>query len=171
MTQHRSRRPISDPGAPEQGTDPVSDWRGSHQRAVETMLEKIPAHFRSDVETWVLALRGNGHRPSRPLAWVSVRNYLNFALPALEDWGQSYTSLSEVTRNDVEHALATHTGKSAHNVHTALRSLFRGLKREKRIFTDPARAVIGHYTRKVPRPLPSDGTVTLLNAANWENEA
>lgn len=127
------------------------------------MLEKIPAHFRSDVETWVLALRGNGHRPSRPLAWASVRNYLNFALPALADWGERYTSLSEVTRDDVEHALATHTGQSAHNVHTALRSLFRGLKREKRIFADPARAVVGHYTRKVPRPLPSDRLHGLLD--------
>ena len=40
--------------------------------------------------------------------------------------------------------------------HTALRSLFCGLKRERRIFADPARAVVGRYSRRMLRPVSSD---------------
>ncbi|WP_139812797.1 site-specific integrase [Prescottella equi] len=126
------------------------------------LLQRVPAQYVDDVEVWIAALRGSGRRPSQPLEWVSIRNYLNFALPVLIDWAPRLTSLREVTRSDIELALADHTGSSTHNVHTALRSLFRGLRREKRVFADPARGVVGHYARKLPRPLPSDRLRGLL---------
>jgi hypothetical protein len=72
-------------------------------------------------------------------------------------------SLRAVTRADVETAIATATGNSPHNVHTALRSLFRALKRERVIFADPARHVTGHFARKLPMPLPTDRLRGLLD--------
>lgn len=48
-------------------------------------------------------------------------------------------------------------------MHTALRSLFRGLKRERRIFTDPAARVTAHFARRIPRPLPANRLHGLLD--------
>ncbi|WP_207843916.1 tyrosine-type recombinase/integrase [Williamsia soli] len=125
-------------------------------------MTDVPAQFRSDIGVWVQALRGNGSRPSIPVQWVTVRTYVKFALPVLKKWARRYSSLREVTRKDVELALTRHRGNSPHNVHTALRSLFGRLKREKRVFTDPARGVVGHFARRLPRPLPTDRLRGLL---------
>jgi integrase len=96
---------------------------------------------------------------------------LQFALPILTDWATRVDSLREITRSDVEHALADHRGRSEHNVHTALRSMFRRLKREKRIFSDPARGLVRHYARRLPRPLPSDRLRGLLDPLVHPREA
>lgn len=147
-----------------------ADLTGREERAVDDLLDQVPAQFRADVDAWVAALRGAGRRPSRPVAWVTVRTYLQFALPVLTDWAIRVTSLREITRADIEQALADHRGRSEHNVHTALRSLFRGLKREKRIFTDPARGLMRHYARRLPRPLPSDRIRGLLDPLDHPRE-
>jgi integrase len=161
MTAHTTRgRAVHDDRAT---TSRVSDPTGTHERAANRLLAQVPDQFRGDVDAWVAALRGVGRRPSRPVAWVTVRTYLHFALPVLQGWSHRFSSLREITRDDIEQALAYHAENSPHNVHTALRSLFRGLKREKRIFTDPARGVVGHYARRLPRLLPSDRLRGLLN--------
>ncbi|WP_159850007.1 site-specific integrase [Nocardia sp. CY41] len=102
---------------------------------------------------------------------MTVRTYLQFALPILTEWATHVDSLREITRSDVERALADHRGRSEHNVHTALRSMFRGLKREKRIFSDPARGLVRHYARRLPRPLPSDRLRGLLDPLDHPREA
>ncbi|MGH3814239.1 MAG: hypothetical protein ACRDUV_17615 [Pseudonocardiaceae bacterium] len=127
------------------------------------MIEQVPQQLREDVICWITALRGEGRRPSPPLRWLTVRVYLTFALPALREWGARYSTLREVTRDDVHAAIRDHLGNSPHNVHTALRSLFRGLKRERRIFTDPAARVTAHFARRLPRPLPADHLHGLLD--------
>jgi integrase len=53
----------------------------------------------------------------------------------------------------------------AHNLRTALRSLFRALKRERLIFRDPARSITVTRASKLPRPLPSDRLRGLLDRA------
>jgi hypothetical protein len=145
-------------------TGRAADPTGREERAVDDLLDQVPPQFRADVDAWVAALRGAGRRPSRPVAWVTVRTYLQFALPVLTDWAARVATLREITRVDIEQALADHRGRSEHNVHTALRSSFRGLKREKRIFTDPARGLVRHYARRLPRALPSDRLRGLLRA-------
>jgi integrase len=144
-------------------TGRAADLTGREERAAAELLTQVPARFRADVEAWVAALRGTVRRPSRPVAWVTVRTYLQFAMPVLTDWDTRVYTLREITRADIEQALADHRGASEHNLHTALRSLFRGLKREKRTFTDPARGLLRHYARRLPRPLPSDRLRGLLD--------
>lgn len=127
-----------------------------HTERTIRMIEQTPAQFRDDVQAWVTALGGRGRRKSRPLTAVTIALYLNFALPVLQEWAETHQSLRSVDTVDIERALSRHSGQSRHNVHTALRSLFRGLKRERRIFADPAREVAGRYTRRILRPLRSD---------------
>jgi integrase len=55
-------------------------------------------------------------------------------------------------------------------VHTALRSLFRGLKRERRIFKDPAAGLVAHFARRLPRPLPADRLRGLLDRLDHPRE-
>lgn len=127
---------------------------GADEPWVHHHLAELPGSIRADVESWIDALRGQGQRPSPPIAWVSNRTYPMFAEPALLAWAERYDSLRAVTSDDVEQALRDHSGRSRHNVHTALRSLFRGLKREGRVFADPARGITAHYARRLPRPRP-----------------
>ncbi|MFA3899726.1 integrase [Rhodococcus sp. 5A-K4] len=127
-----------------------------HTERTIRMIEQTPAQFRDDVQAWVTALGGRGRRKSRPLTEVTIALYLNFAQPVLHEWAETHQSLRSVETVDIERALSRHSGQSRHNVHTALRSLFRGLKRERRIFADPAREVAGRYTRRILRPLGSD---------------
>ncbi|WP_228002377.1 hypothetical protein [Nocardia australiensis] len=149
MTE-RSSGALGVRGIYSRATDPTD----LEERAVTRLLTQVPDQFRSEIEAWVAALRGTGRRPSRPVAWVTVRTYLQFALPVLTGWAPRFGGLREIVCSDVEEALANHVGNSPHNVHTALRSLVRGLKHEKRIFTDPACSVVGYYARNLPRPMP-----------------
>ncbi|MGW2558828.1 hypothetical protein ACWCXB_06165 [Streptomyces sp. NPDC001514] len=66
------------------------------------------------------------------------------------------TSLNEVTENEVKSAAVNYS------YFTGLRSLFRALRRERRILRDPARNV--HLTApvRVPRAIPSDRLRGLL---------
>lgn len=79
-------------------------------------------------------------------------------LAVLGAW-EYLASLSEVTEQEVKAAAVNYS------VFTSLRSLFRALRRERRIFRDPARNV--HLTTpvRVPRPIPSDRLRGLLNQA------
>ena len=84
MTAHTTRgRAVHDDHAT---TSRVSDPTGTHERAANRLLAQVPDQFRGDVDAWVAALRGVGRRPSRPVAWVTVRTYLQFALPVLQGW-------------------------------------------------------------------------------------
>lgn len=135
---------------------PPSATSGRDERAVHRYLHNdVPPQFRNDITVWIRSLRGDGSRPSIPVQWVTVRGYLAFALPALRSWASRYQSLREVTRHDVESEIEGHLGSSAHNVHTALRSLFGRLQRENRIFVDPTRGLVGRYVRRVPKSVPS----------------
>ncbi|UXY26070.1 hypothetical protein [Streptomyces sp. HUAS TT20] len=61
--------------------------------------------------------------------------------------------------------LSSRTGEQARSLHASLRSLFRALKRERVIFRDPARGVSVACTVNVPRRIPSDRLVGLLDKA------
>lgn len=94
---------------------------------------------------------------------MAVRSYLHFVEPALLSWAADYENLRQVQREDVQAAIAAHQGRSQHNVHSALRSLFRGLKRERRVFHDRARGVPGRYANALPRSLPAERLCGLLD--------
>ncbi|MEV7711186.1 hypothetical protein [Streptomyces sp. NPDC088270] len=79
-------------------------------------------------------------------------------MSVLGAWGH-LASLGEVTEQEVKTAAVNYS------VFTSLRSLFRALRRERRVFRDPARNV--HLTTpvRVPRPIPADRLKGLLNRA------
>ncbi|GAA3132633.1 hypothetical protein GCM10020255_006800 [Rhodococcus baikonurensis] len=137
-------------------TGSIASNAARHTQRTLRMIDDTPPQFQEDVRAWVAALGGRGRRPSRPLSEATIAIYLNFALPVLIGWGETYESLRAVEVRDIEEALVGHAGQSRHNAHTALRSLFRGLKRERRVFADPARAVAGRYNRRMLRPVSSD---------------
>jgi hypothetical protein len=143
--------------------EPIPASPGRDERWVRTRLAELPDSIREDVGSWIEALRGHGRRPSPPVTWATVRVYLQFAGPALNEWAACYGTLRAVVRQDIEDAIRGHPGSSPHNVHTALRSLFRGLKRERRIFADPAQDVTAHFIRKLPRPVPLERLRGLLD--------
>ncbi|MFF2819627.1 hypothetical protein ACFVT9_29415 [Kitasatospora cineracea] len=52
--------------------------------------------------------------------------------------------------------LDTYEGRSAEAVHVASRNLFRALKQERVVFTDPTRGLTVATVKKVPRAISSD---------------
>ncbi|MFG2042154.1 hypothetical protein [Dactylosporangium sp. NPDC048998] len=135
-------------------------------RAVERMLAEVPASFAGEVRRWVAALRGRGQRPRPPLAPITIRRYLHLLVPILATWGDEFTTLREVTHDDIVAALHALPRQRGHGAATALRSLFGALRQERVVFRDPARRIrVGDRT-PLPKPLPSDRLAGLLDAGN-----
>ncbi|MFF3262028.1 hypothetical protein ACFYWO_23015 [Streptomyces sp. NPDC002932] len=94
--------------------------------------------------------------------------HLGYATPLLESWGPSVTSLREITTAHVQEALDNASGVDG--VFTALRSLFKALKRERVVFHDPARSATFMFRAAVRRPVPSDRLVGLIDRS-WRTFA
>jgi hypothetical protein len=138
---------------------------GMDEAAVARLTATVPACFRSEVGTWIKVLRGQGRRPSPVKEWRTARRYLGYVLPVLADWATEFTSLREITSEDIKKAVEDRPGSPGRSTHAGLRSLFRALKRERVIFHDPARTVhIGGKT-SVPRAVPSDKIAGILEKA------
>ncbi|MER5669458.1 hypothetical protein [Streptomyces mirabilis] len=121
------------------------------------LADTAPAPFRGPLNRWIDVLCGTAQRPSWPLAASTVCSYLRLAAPALRTWYEDgVTDLRAVTRTHIEQALEPVQGEAAKSRATALRSLFRALKREKLIFRDPARTVSLTTAVVLPRPLADD---------------
>ncbi|MFF2469919.1 hypothetical protein [Streptomyces mirabilis] len=135
-----------------------SDAIGTHEASVRRWVDQAPAQFQADLHTWIAVLRGCGKRPSPPMRWDTIRGYTLHVVAVLGAW-EHLASLREVTEQEVKAAAVNYS------VFSSLRSLFRALRRERRIFRDPARNV--HLTTpvRVPRPIPSDRLKGLLNQA------
>ncbi|GGN34055.1 site-specific integrase [Streptomyces fuscichromogenes] len=119
--------------------------------------DAAPVPFRGPLNRWIDVLCGTASRPSRPLAPSTVYSYLRLAAPALQTWYEDgVTDLRAVTRAHIEQTLEPVQGEAVKSLATALRSLFRALKRERLIFRDPARAVSLTAVVVLPRPLADD---------------
>ncbi len=132
-----------------------------HRAGVARLRRRIPGHLLPEVDVWIAVLRGEGRRPSRPFSWKTVNGYLGYATPTLESWGPSVTSLREITTAHVQEAVDNASGVDG--VFTALRSLFKALKRERVIFHDPARSTTFTFRVAIRRPVPSDRLVGLID--------
>ncbi|WP_405690052.1 hypothetical protein [Streptomyces sp. NBC_00057] len=132
-----------------------------HRAGVARLRRRIPGHLLPEVDVWIAVLRGEGRRPSRPFSWKTVNGYLGYATPLLESWGPSVTSLREITTVHVQEAVDNASGVGG--VFTALRSLFKALKRERVIFHDPARSATFAFRVAVRRPVSSDRLVGLID--------
>lgn len=108
---------------------------------VEARVRHLPDRIRSEVVSWIEVLRGRSARRVSPVQARTVKVYLVACLPTLGRWARRYESLRQVTEEDIERELVGLRGWAAVNALTALRSLFRTLKANRLVFTDPAARV------------------------------
>ncbi|MFC7265734.1 site-specific integrase [Streptomyces lutosisoli] len=124
----------------------------------------LPAPFAEAVDLWIDVLLGQGSRSNPGLASGTIYSYVQNACPSLKSWADSgITDLREITKKDVEAAIMGLAPARRHSVHPPLRSLFRALRRERKIFRDPARSVSLPAVVKLPTPLPSDRVKGILS--------
>lgn len=117
----------------------------------------LPPAFGDPVHTWINVMLGEGTRPSRRMASSTIYHHVLTACPVLADWARSgIDDLRSITRDDIEELYGTAKGHRAKTLQTALRSLFRALKRERLIFRDPARHISLSIPRSLPTPLSTD---------------
>jgi hypothetical protein len=109
---------------------------------IEHRCRDVPTAFRCEVRSWLLSMT-EGTARNRPRSPTSVRVHFGSVLPILKEWSTTRGHLREVTRDDVEIALARLRGHRHYNTLTALRLLFRYCARQRLIFTKPTSRVSG----------------------------
>jgi hypothetical protein len=113
-------------------------------------LEALPAQIRVEAQIWVEALRGRGPRAGRPRKATTIQGYLRALEPALGAWSARYQSLRQVTDEDVTDQLKPFTGPTRLLVLAAMRSLFKALKAQRMIFTNPTAGLVGQHAAPAP---------------------
>lgn len=134
---------------------------------IERALAALPEPVASEVGTWVKVMREQGPREGEPRGYDGIRRYLSNLQPALTAWTTTagVTSLREITKDQVEDAVDGVSGYARRGLATALRSLFRALKRERVIFRNPARDLPVGDIKGIPKSIPSDLLMGLLDQA------
>jgi integrase len=136
------------------------------QHAVHRLLASLPGQIGREADIWVRVVRGQGRVEHPALAYRTIRNYLDYLLPVLTGWASQYTSLREVTRQDILDAIDARHGPVIQHRIVALRSLFRALRQERVVFRDPTRGISLPAPARLPQPLPADRVAGLLNRAD-----
>jgi hypothetical protein len=127
----------------------TSDQHATFDRWLARRLEPLSAQLRAEVQTWVEVLRGRGPRAGRPRTAATIQGYLRALEPALADWSARYQSLRQVTSDDITAQLQPLAGPTRLLVGTVMRSLFKTLKTQRVIFTNPT---AGLELRRQPPP-------------------
>lgn len=100
-------------------------------------LEGVAPAIRADVNDWLRRLRDGGPR-ARPRSQRTIRHYIFHAEPILKQWSQDHDHLREITAEEIRRTLdGLPAGYRRSFAHTALRSLFSFLHKNKRIFRNP----------------------------------
>ena len=99
-------------------------------------LTDISDGIKDDVLDWLRHLR-RGSRRSKPRQPGTANEYCRVAAPILRDWSKRYGNLREVTNDDICVVVDGLPANRRSHTLVVLRSLFRYLKREKRIFANP----------------------------------
>ena len=122
---------------------------------LDGQLAGLPAQIRAELDAWLELRRHGGprHRPrSRRTIVRDVRAIRGF----LADAGRRYSTLRQVTRDDITTWLASRPGHTRAQDASTLRSLFGILKAERLIFANPVRGVrVSRRNPSVPAPLPA----------------
>ncbi|EPH46913.1 hypothetical protein ABT390_33775 [Streptomyces aurantiacus] len=134
---------------------------------IESALAALPEQVANEVGIWVKARREEGRREGEPRGYDGIRRYLMLLLPALTAWTTTadVTSLRQITPDHIDEAVEGMTGYARRGLATALRSLFRALKRERIIFRNPAHGLPVGDLKGLPKPIPSDLLMGLLDQA------
>lgn len=135
---------------------------GGDARAPHRLPADLPAAMTRELSTWLEVLSGTLGR-ARPHAETTIAAYLRAVVAVMGDWAGRYTSLREVTTDDVTAQLQRLTGSQRTGTTVALRSLFAALKSQRAIFTDPARRVRpGRFPRRPVLGLDAGARADLL---------
>jgi hypothetical protein len=102
---------------------------------VDEHLQRLAPRISSEVRAWVEVILGAGRAPAKH--HDTLRTYLWVLQGPLESFSNRYSSLREVTRDDVTSELARLEGSKRAMTATALRSLFRTLKAKHLVFANP----------------------------------
>ena len=121
----------------EYGVELADDRAGAW---VDRHLDMVAPTMRAEVMAWVQVLDGRGTR-RRPRLSGTVRHYVAAAAPVITGWSHTHESLREITAEDVKVAVASLEGSHRVMTAVALRSLFKNLKSQRLIFTDPTMAL------------------------------
>ena len=137
---------------------------------LDEQLAGLPAQIRAELDAW-LELRRHGGPRRRPRSRRTIVRDVRAIRSFLTDVSGRYSTLRQVTRDDITTWLAGRPGRSRAQDASTLRSLFGVLKAERLIFANPVRGV--HVSRRnptVPAPLPAH-LVTAAAAAARKDPA
>lgn len=122
---------------------------------LDEQLAGLPAPIRAELDTWLGLLRHGGPR-RRPRSRTTIVGNIYSIRMFLADIGGRYSTLRQVTHDDITTWLAGRPGRSRPRDASTLRSLFGALKAERLIFANPTRGVrVSKRNPSVPAPLPA----------------
>ncbi|RKN52432.1 hypothetical protein D7231_35235, partial [Streptomyces klenkii] len=119
--------------------------------------EHLPPAMADELRIWFTAIHRGSNTPprSRPLGEPSVRHYLRNVLPMVRRWAASNDSLRAITRADILDTLPAGVWRRRDAI-TAVRSLFRTLKRHRAVFHNPTTRIPHEPTTILPQPVDTD---------------
>ncbi|WP_211880849.1 hypothetical protein [Pseudarthrobacter albicanus] len=127
----------------------------------------LPGPITEELQMWFdTMIHGRTAPPrSRPRAPVTIRVRVRSALPAVQTWAaEGHTSLREIARADIDRALPAQ-GSARALTGSALRSLFRTLKAQRAVFTDPTtHTKTGSPETRTPLPINETAMRTALES-------
>ncbi|MGV9248067.1 hypothetical protein [Streptomyces sp. NPDC003710] len=135
----------------------------------EQQITALPPAMVGEARAWLAIMYEGSDVPPRrrPRSESTIRCHLRWALPALARWAaDGKTSLREITPGDVRTVLPP-AGAARTQMGQGLRSIFRVLKAQRLVFTDPARQVkTGFPDPAIPMPLPAEHIRAALGSAD-----
>ncbi|MEV6425630.1 hypothetical protein [Streptomyces sp. NPDC051662] len=132
----------------------------------EEHLSFLASDVRAELDVWIAILR-HGTTRRRPRARATVITNLRSILPFLTEYAGRYTTLRQVTRDDITGWLADRPHRAYEA--SALRSLFGTLKAERLVFANPMRGVKGgKLAIKIPASLTADEMKSVAHAASQD---
>ncbi len=137
---------------------------------LDEQLAGLPAQIRAELDTW-LGLRRHGGPRRRPRSRRTIVGNIYSIRTFLTGVGSRYSTLRQVSCDDITTWLAGRPARSRPQDASTLRGLFATLKAERLIFANPARGVrVSRRNPSVPAPLPSH-LLTEVAAAAKDNPA
>jgi hypothetical protein len=122
---------------------------------LDEQLAGLPAQIRAELDTWLGLLRHGGPR-RRPRSRTTIVGNIYSIRTFLADIGGRYSTLRQVTHDDITTWLAGRPGRSRPRDASTLRGLFGALKAERLIFANATRGVrVSRRNPSVPAPLPA----------------
>jgi hypothetical protein len=132
---------------------------------LDEQLAGLPAQICAELGTWLGLLRHGGPR-RRPRSRRTIVRDIYSIRTFLTGTGGRYSTLRQVTRDDITGWLASRPGRSRPQDASTLRSLFGTLKAERLIFANPTRGIrVARRNPSVPAPLPPHLIIATTAAA------